>query len=70
MQEIAILISTVAGTCTAAAIRKYRINKIALKSFPKATKNGVWGDPLTATKRDGIKILSEIVRNLSKVCQT
>jgi len=28
MQEIAILISTVAGTCTAAAIRKYRINKI------------------------------------------
>ena len=47
-----------------------RINKIALKSFPKATKNGVWGDPLTATKRDGIKILSEIVRNLSKVCQT
>ena len=28
MQEIAILISTVAGTCTAAAIRKYRINKV------------------------------------------
>ena len=28
MQEIAILISTVAGTCTAAAIRQYRINKI------------------------------------------
>jgi len=28
MQEIAILISTVAGTCTAAAIRQYRMNKI------------------------------------------
>ena len=47
-----------------------RINKIALKSFPKATKNGIWGNPLNATKRDGMKILSEIVRNLSKVCQT
>ncbi len=47
-----------------------RINKIALKSFPKATKNGVWGDPLNATKQDGMKILTRIVRNLSKVCQT
>ena len=47
-----------------------RINKIALKSFPKATKNGIWGNPLRATKQDGMKILTRIVRNLSKVCQT
>ena len=47
-----------------------RINKVALKSFPKATKNGIWGNPLRATKQDGMKILTRIVRNLSKVCQT
>ena len=47
-----------------------RINKIARKSFPKATKNGVWGNPLNATKHDGMKILNEIIHNLSKVCQT
>ena len=47
-----------------------RINKIALKSFPKATKNGIWGNPLSATKQDGMRILTRIVRNLSKVCQT
>ncbi len=47
-----------------------RINKIALKSFPKATKNGIWGNPLDATKQDGMRILTRIVRNLSKVCQT
>ena len=47
-----------------------RINKIALKSFPKATKNGIWGDPLSATKQDGVRILTRIVRNLSKVSQT
>ena len=47
-----------------------RIKKIASKSFPKATKNGVWGDPRKASKRQGIKMLSEIVKNLEKKCQT
>ena len=47
-----------------------KIGKLANKSFPKATKNGVWGDPTKATKKDGQIILAEIVRNLGKKCQT
>ncbi|MEK9681287.1 MAG: creatininase family protein [Nitrosopumilus sp.] len=47
-----------------------KIGKLANKSFPKATKNGVWGDPTKATKRHGRLILDEIVRNLGKKCQT
>ena len=46
------------------------IGKLANQSFPKATKNGVWGDPTKATKKDGMKILNEIIGNLSKKCQT
>lgn len=47
-----------------------KIGKVANKSFPKATKNGVWGDPTKATKKDGQEILAEIIRNLGKKCQT
>ncbi|KEQ55712.1 creatinine amidohydrolase protein [Marine Group I thaumarchaeote SCGC AAA799-N04] len=28
-----------------------RLGKLANKSFPKATKNGIWGDPTKATKK-------------------
>ncbi len=47
-----------------------KIGKLANKSFPKVTKNGIWGDPTKATKRDGNTILAEIVENLTKKCQT
>ncbi len=47
-----------------------KISKLANQSFPKATKNGIWGDPRKATKKDGVKILNEIIQNLSKKCQT
>ena len=47
-----------------------KIGRLANKSFPKATKNGIWGDPTKATKKDGQMILDEIVENLSKKCQT
>ena len=49
-----------------------RINKLSTErgGFPKVTKNGVWGDPTSATKKDGEKFLAEIVRNLAKECQT
>ena len=49
-----------------------RINKLATKrgGFPKVAKNGVWGDPTGATKKDGEKFLAEIVRNLAKECQS
>tara|TARA_B100000508_G_C11284436_1_gene192155 strand:- start:124 stop:543 length:420 start_codon:yes stop_codon:yes gene_type:complete len=49
-----------------------RINKLSTKpgGFPKITKNGVWGDPTGATKKDGQKFLAEIVRNLAKKCQS
>jgi len=47
-----------------------KIGKLANKSFPKATKNGIWGDPTNATKKDGQQILAKIVKNLSKKCQT
>ena len=46
------------------------LGKLANQSFPKATKNGVWGDPTKATKKDGQLILAEIVKNLEKKCQT
>ena len=46
------------------------LGRKANKSFPSVTKNGVWGDPRCATKRDGSKILNEIVQNLTKKCQT
>jgi len=49
-----------------------RINKLSTKpgGFPKVAKNGVWGDPTGATKKDGGKFLAEIVRNLAKECQS
>nr|AIF08079.1 creatininase [uncultured marine thaumarchaeote KM3_26_G04] len=49
-----------------------RINKLSTKpgGFPKVAKNGVWGDPTKATKKDGKKFLAEIVRNLTKECQS
>ena len=49
-----------------------RINKLSTKpgGFPKVAKNGVWGDPTGATKKDGKKFLTEIVRNLAKECQS
>ncbi|MCV0411984.1 creatininase family protein [Nitrosarchaeum sp.] len=47
-----------------------KLGQLASKSFPKVTKNGIWGDPTNATKRDGLLILDEIMRNLEKKCQT
>ena len=49
-----------------------RINKLSTKpgGFPQVTKNGVWGNPTCATKKDGEKFLTEIVRNLAKECQS
>jgi len=47
-----------------------KIGKLANQSFPKATKNGIWGDPRKATKKDGQAILDEIIKNLGKKCQT
>ena len=43
---------------------------LAEKSFLKVTKNGIWGDPRKATKRDGQIILDEIMKNIEKKCQT
>jgi len=49
-----------------------RINKLSTHpgGFPQVAKNGVWGDPTGATKKDGQKFLAEIVRNLAKECQS
>ncbi|MDH3312748.1 MAG: creatininase family protein [Nitrosopumilus sp.] len=47
-----------------------KLGKLANQSFPKATNNGIWGDPTKATKKDGQEILAEIINNLSKRCQT
>ena len=49
-----------------------RIKKLSIErgGFPKVTENGVWGDPTSATKKDGEKFLAEIVRNLAKECQS
>ena len=47
-----------------------RLSRLANKSFPKATKNGIWGDPTRANSKEGKKILDEIARSLVKECQT
>ncbi len=47
-----------------------RLSKLATRSFITATGNGVWGDPRSATKRDGELILAELVRNITKECKT
>jgi creatinine amidohydrolase len=49
---------------------KSRIVKLASKSFPSVTRNGVWGNPTKSTAKDGKKFLAEIVRNLTKKSQT
>jgi creatinine amidohydrolase len=43
-----------------------KINKLAQKSFPKVTGNGVWGDPTKSSARLGKKIIKEVVNNLVK----
>jgi len=43
-----------------------RINRLAQKSFPKVTGNGVWGDPTKASARLGKEIIKEVVDNLAK----
>lgn len=43
-----------------------RINKLAQKSFPKVTGNGVWGDPTKSSAKLGRKIINEVVNNLVK----
>ena len=47
-----------------------KLGKLANQSFPKATKNGIWGDPRKASKKEGKIILDEIIKNLGKKCQT
>ena len=49
-----------------------RIKQLSTKpgGFPKVAKNGVWGDPTGATKKDGEKFLAEIIKNLAKECQS
>lgn len=47
-----------------------RLGRLASKSFPSITKNGVWGDPTIASADAGRKLMSEIVRNLHKKCQS
>ena len=43
-----------------------KINKLAQKSFPKVTENGIWGDPTKSSARLGKKIIKEVVDNLVK----
>ena len=43
-----------------------KINKLAQKSFPKVTGNGVWGDPTKSSAQLGRKIINEVVNNLVK----
>ena len=48
------------------AKKKEKISKLASTHFIKATKTGVWGDPTGATKIEGKRILSEVIRNITK----
>lgn len=46
-----------------------RLGRTANRSFIKVTKNGVWGDPRSATAGEGRKILAEITKSLLKESQ-
>ena len=46
-----------------------RISRLASRSFPAATGNGIWGDPTGATADRGSRILAEVVANLYRHCQ-
>lgn len=46
--------------------QRSKIAKVASVHFIKATKNGVWGDPTKATKKEGERILAEITQNIAK----
>ena len=43
-----------------------KINRLAQKSFPKVTGNGVWGDTTKSSAKLGRKIINEVVNNLVK----
>ncbi len=43
-----------------------KINRLAQKSFPKVTGNGVWGDPTKSSAKLGRKIINKVVNNLVK----
>jgi len=43
-----------------------KINRLAQKSFPKVTGNGVWGDPTKSSAKLGREIIKEVVDNLVK----
>ncbi|MDI1495018.1 MAG: creatininase [Cenarchaeum symbiont of Oopsacas minuta] len=43
--------------------------RLASKSFVSVTKNGIWGDPRSATASDGKRMLATIVKNLEKKCR-
>lgn len=45
-----------------------RIKRLAAKSFPEATGNGIWGDPRKANSEAGARILEEIVRGMRAEC--
>lgn len=48
--------------------RLREISRLASTSFPKATGNGIWGDPTTATAEHGRLLLGQAVANLHKRC--
>lgn len=47
-----------------------RVSRLAAKSFPAATGNGVWGDPTGATAEHGRALLEQAVANLHRECQS
>ena len=51
------------------ARQKARLARLADRSFPEATGNGIWGDPRGATRAAGRALLAEITENLGKECQ-
>lgn len=43
--------------------------RLARRSFPEATGNGVWGDPRGATKEEGERIAGRVVAAMAKRCR-
>lgn len=54
------------STNTMTVQQRLKTSRLASYQFIKATKNGIWGDPTTASKKAGQEIFSEITRNLAR----
>ena len=50
--------------------QKQRLSDLASSDFLAATGNGIWGDPLEATREDGLRMLEEAADGICAECKS